>query len=150
MAFAAASRIRFPCSIERTPAATALRTAESEYACERTYFPTAWASSTAARISAIVNWVVSSSSEGDMAPPEAMILIWSTSRRICSRAALRDRKSTLLNSSHSQISYAVFCLKKKKHQNVDDIAEGKLLAYFDSNRYIPLFDYLLRRSLETA
>src|SRR2546430_9151182 len=26
-----------------------------------------------------------------------------------------DRKSTRLNSSHSQISYAVFCLKKKKH-----------------------------------
>src|SRR2546427_5400901 len=29
---------------------------------------------------------------------------------------LRDRKSTRLNSSHSQISYAVFCLKKKKKQ----------------------------------
>src|SRR2546430_12488656 len=28
----------------------------------------------------------------------------------------RDRKSTRLNSSHSQISYAVFCLKKKKSQ----------------------------------
>src|SRR2546430_14145229 len=29
-------------------------------------------------------------------------------------SASRDRKSTRLNSSHSQISYAVFCLKKKK------------------------------------
>src|SRR2546430_10349630 len=29
-------------------------------------------------------------------------------------ADLRDRKSTRLNSSHSQISYAVFCLKKTK------------------------------------
>src|SRR2546427_8801590 len=29
-------------------------------------------------------------------------------------AMLGDRKSTRLNSSHSQISYAVFCLKKKK------------------------------------
>src|SRR5256886_3209574 len=29
------------------------------------------------------------------------------------RAMTRDRKSTRLNSSHSQISYAVFCLKKK-------------------------------------
>src|SRR2546421_1876925 len=29
-------------------------------------------------------------------------------------AAARDRKSTRLNSSHDQISYAVFCLKKKK------------------------------------
>src|SRR2546430_11507123 len=28
----------------------------------------------------------------------------------------RDRKSTRLNSSHSQISYAVFCLKKKKKE----------------------------------
>src|SRR2546430_5385319 len=32
-------------------------------------------------------------------------------------AALLDRKSTRLNSSHSQISYAVFCLKKKKKQH---------------------------------
>src|SRR2546430_3569798 len=31
-------------------------------------------------------------------------------------ARLLDRKSTRLNSSHSQISYAVFCLKKKKKQ----------------------------------
>src|SRR2546430_3012047 len=30
------------------------------------------------------------------------------------RGRTRDRKSTRLNSSHSQISYAVFCLKKKK------------------------------------
>src|SRR2546430_12021646 len=30
----------------------------------------------------------------------------------------RDRKSTRLNSSHSQISYAVFCLKKKKTNQV--------------------------------
>src|SRR3712207_9168581 len=34
------------------------------------------------------------------------------------RAALqRDRKSTRLNSSHANISYAVFCLKKKKIQD---------------------------------
>src|SRR2546427_4878232 len=31
------------------------------------------------------------------------------------RAGGGDRKSTRLNSSHSQISYAVFCLKKKKN-----------------------------------
>src|SRR3712207_9336069 len=30
------------------------------------------------------------------------------------RGAARDRKSTRLNSSHANISYAVFCLKKKK------------------------------------
>src|SRR2546428_13220091 len=36
--------------------------------------------------------------------------------RACRRTGRRiDRKSTRLNSSHDQISYAVFCLKKKKH-----------------------------------
>src|SRR3989475_1979684 len=36
-------------------------------------------------------------------------------RRVLRRVRhVRDRKSTRLNSSHSQISYAVFCLKKKK------------------------------------
>src|SRR2546427_3444351 len=34
----------------------------------------------------------------------------------CPRSLTSDRKSTRLNSSHSQISYAVFCLKKKKKQ----------------------------------
>src|SRR5256886_8626080 len=35
--------------------------------------------------------------------------------RLCRSAkTIADRKSTRLNSSHSQISYAVFCLKKKK------------------------------------
>src|SRR3712207_8750241 len=31
---------------------------------------------------------------------------------------LKDRKSTRLNSSHANISYAVFCLKKKKQVNI--------------------------------
>src|SRR2546430_6550077 len=35
-----------------------------------------------------------------------------------------DRKSTRLNSSHSQISYAVFCLKKKKHAACPDFRDG--------------------------
>src|SRR3712207_8293657 len=33
-----------------------------------------------------------------------------------SRPVLADRKSTRLNSSHANISYAVFCLKNKKHR----------------------------------
>src|SRR5688572_31507275 len=33
---------------------------------------------------------------------------------------MTDRKSTRLNSSHSQISYAVFCLKKKKKKKKKD------------------------------
>src|SRR3712207_7772519 len=35
------------------------------------------------------------------------------------RSVGRDRKSTRLNSSHANISYAVFCLKKKKKQYHD-------------------------------
>src|SRR5256886_9625017 len=42
----------------------------------------------------------------DALPPEAQPLF------LISGGASRDRKSTRLNSSHSQISYAVFCLKK--------------------------------------
>src|SRR2546422_4428935 len=38
-------------------------------------------------------------------------------------ATLRDRKSTRLNSSHGYISYAVFCLKKKKLIGVKEIGK---------------------------
>src|SRR2546430_8190190 len=41
----------------------------------------------------------------------------SRGRESSSRLPPEDRKSTRLNSSHSQISYAVFCLKKKKPSN---------------------------------
>src|SRR5947209_10895984 len=45
-----------------------------------------------------------------------------TSHSIFVVAKLQDRKSTRLNSSHANISYAVFCLKKKspRDQNRDD------------------------------
>src|SRR5260221_9785992 len=39
----------------------------------------------------------------------------SASRPSAAWPATQDRKSTRLNSSHTVISYAVFCLKKKKH-----------------------------------
>src|SRR2546430_13525558 len=54
-------------------------------------------------------------------------------RRDPAPARRRDRKSTRLNSSHSQISYAVFCLKKK---NI-------LLAEYSSHihaHYLPITD----------
>src|SRR5688572_31897648 len=38
---------------------------------------------------------------------------------------LQDRKSTRLNSSHSQISYAVFCLKKKKKKKKKEQTKEK-------------------------
>src|SRR5207248_11568401 len=40
-------------------------------------------------------------------------------------ASYRDRKSTRLNSSHRTISYAVFCLKKKKEKRADPRAAGR-------------------------
>src|SRR5436190_19975633 len=46
-------------------------------------------------------------------------LKWTSQRR--SRSS--DRKSTRLNSSHTVISYAVFCLKKKKKKNIRNIQE---------------------------
>src|SRR3712207_8755804 len=36
------------------------------------------------------------------------------SRHLATKQLVKDRKSTRLNSSHANISYAVFCLKKKK------------------------------------
>src|SRR5436305_7506227 len=49
-------------------------------------------------------------------PPSA----WMTSQSIqIVRSPSADRKSTRLNSSHVRISYAVFCLKKKKKNRVD-------------------------------
>src|SRR3989475_13176462 len=45
-------------------------------------------------------------------PQDGRIKLRYTGREIDFRVS--DRKSTRLNSSHSQISYAVFCLKKKK------------------------------------
>src|SRR5688572_32121081 len=42
--------------------------------------------------------------------------------KILADALAADRKSTRLNSSHSQISYAVFCLKKKKKTKEESTA----------------------------
>src|SRR2546427_7800411 len=50
----------------------------------------------------------------------------STPRR---RRSTRDRKSTRLNSSHSQISYAVFCLKKKKTLLYTKVSSQESVAY---------------------
>src|SRR5204862_3798320 len=46
---------------------------------------------------------------------------YAASCRLCDPAP--DRKSTRLNSSHVEISYAVFCLKKKKNNNNNDIIQ---------------------------
>src|SRR2546427_1423602 len=47
----------------------------------------------------------------------------------------QDRKSTRLNSSHSQISYAVFCLKKKKKTNNTKITLKQRLNTRETHQY---------------
>src|SRR3712207_7489741 len=47
-----------------------------------------------------------------------------------SSAPPRDRKSTRLNSSHANISYAVFCLKKKQHYNVCLLLHANILSAY--------------------
>src|SRR5689334_23724582 len=54
-------------------------------------------------------------------------------RRRQRAGAPADRKSTRLNSSHSSISYAVFCLKKKKVENLGDTMKHKETIIVRSN-----------------
>src|SRR6516165_9248535 len=78
-------------------------------------------------------------------------------------ATCRDRKSTRLNSSHSQISYAVFCLKKNNnkcgfetrqpmlqrfsvmHAQVFDIEHAEALRLKDLHRFAFFFFLMVRR-----
>src|SRR2546430_6862337 len=51
------------------------------------------------------------------AMPRPLLTVAAAVALAAANAIGTDRKSTRLNSSHSQISYAVFCLKKKKKHN---------------------------------
>src|SRR5688572_32084045 len=57
----------------------------------------------------------------------------------------RDRKSTRLNSSHSQISYAVFCLKKKKNTPTNNQFLKLITLYISSLNMFNSHFYLLFR-----
>src|SRR2546430_3616197 len=62
----------------------------------------------------------------------------------------QDRKSTRLNSSHSQISYAVFCLKKKNNSNrlhSQDV-RGEQVADHAGPQVTILFHLAQRRSAD--
>src|SRR3712207_7627070 len=52
------------------------------------------------------------------------------------RVGLTDRKSTRLNSSHANISYAVFCLKKKKHYNLISLLGSTEDTLFSDNTIV--------------
>src|SRR2546430_9542297 len=56
--------------------------------------------------------------QADVAKKKDIERLFAETRKAFGR--LEDRKSTRLNSSHSQISYAVFCLKKKKKKAPSD------------------------------
>src|SRR2546427_7607571 len=55
-----------------------------------------------------------------------------------SSTSARDRKSTRLNSSHSQISYAVFCLKKKNQ--VDNACSPTLLNFITTHGQLDVLE----------
>src|SRR2546430_8207228 len=68
--------------------------------------------------------------------PRLPVSSWVTSAIADPLPALRrDRKSTRLNSSHSQISYAVFCLKKKKKTHNHHNATYTSHIYVHTIRY---------------
>src|SRR2546422_4241423 len=54
-------------------------------------------------------------------------------------SGVRDRKSTRLNSSHGYISYAVFCLKKKKKDT-----ERNCYIFFTIRDQVPTHELLIR------
>src|SRR3712207_7080763 len=62
---------------------------------------------------------------------------WSSNGVMPQRSPATDRKSTRLNSSHANISYAVFCLKKKKIQLVH-VPRNSGVNGFQSVVYVPM------------
>src|SRR5437762_748656 len=56
-----------------------------------------------------------------------------------------DRKSTRLNSSHRCISYAVFCLKKKKKPNRTSFLRTRTIPFTTAASRLPVFSLTIRR-----
>src|SRR2546426_7381914 len=66
-------------------------------------------------------------------PKPSPILFTNHSPSTCPTSKRRDRKSTRLNSSHLVISYAVFCLKKKKYiLNSQHGSDSPIIQYLDT------------------
>src|SRR6266496_5868700 len=81
-------------------------------------------------------------------PPRSTLFPYTTLFRSCHRAELcwahhqrphqrQDRKSTRLNSSHVEISYAVFCLKKKKKDRCKPVKTNKAASSTQQTRINP-------------
>src|SRR2546429_4101520 len=69
------------------------------------------------------------------------LLYWSQGRGTKAERLPLDRKSTRLNSSHGYISYAVFCLKKKKKRTHTSFFHQTTIDY-RSNMLLPFKMYL--------
>src|SRR2546422_1543689 len=72
----------------------------------------------------------------------------SLARRACSArwrsvmSCARDRKSTRLNSSHGYISYAVFCLKKKKKSNDYEPEKNFSFTHVNAHEFVQFNWYI--------
>src|SRR2546427_7533320 len=65
-------------------------------------------------------------------PTTIKYLVWHIASSPRDLSGRQDRKSTRLNSSHSQISYAVFCLKKKKKYKEPSTLNDKIMNSIES------------------
>src|SRR5688572_31875986 len=74
----------------------------------------------------------SSKKKADVVPRSS--LVQELPEHLDSRDHRLDRKSTRLNSSHSQISYAVFCLKKKKKKKKQKTKYTKKIKHTKTNQ----------------
>src|SRR5258708_24845276 len=93
-------------NVTASPSAFGARSPESVYACRNAHDCQRSAARSASR------WVKS----GYKVVPSSSRCRVITLTELCNNTL--DRKSTRLNSSHQIISYAVFCLKKKKRQTI--------------------------------
>src|SRR3712207_8937939 len=73
----------------------------------------------------------------DWTSARAMAEAWARAR-FGDEVWIADRKSTRLNSSHANISYAVFCLKKKKRNTSNDICKSHTTTITPSNQTLTL------------
>src|SRR5436190_934147 len=71
-----------------------------------------------------------------------MLPPWKSGRATRVSSITRDRKSTRLNSSHTVISYAVFCLKKKKKNKNTQRKQININLTQNTHHYSPTYVYL--------
>src|SRR2546430_2688880 len=84
--------------------------------------------------------------QSEMSPARASLgRTWLPWKMCGSNRSSRDRKSTRLNSSHSQISYAVFCLKKKK--NLSYLPSTVLFFFFNDTATTEIYTLSLHDAL---